>query len=57
MLGGRTEGAAAAAGAGASRGGDDFENQAGPAEDTYGGGAVGGHATAGPEISDEDIPF
>jgi single-strand DNA-binding protein len=57
MLGGRADGAAAAAGAGASRGGDDFENQAAPAEDTYGGGAVGGHAPAGPEISDEDIPF
>ncbi len=57
MLGGRAEGAAAGAGAGAPRGGtEDFDNQAGPAEDTYGGGG-GGHAPAGPEISDEDIPF
>jgi single-strand DNA-binding protein len=60
MLGGRAEGAAAAgAGGGTSRGsgggGDDFDSQAAPAEDTYGGG--GGHAPAGPEISDEDIPF
>jgi len=60
MLGGRADGAAAGAGAGGgtSRGGDDFDNQAGPAEDTYGGGGSGGgHAPAGPEISDEDIPF
>ncbi len=57
MLGGRAEGTAAGAGAGAPRGGaEDFDNQAGPAEDTYGGGG-GGHAPAGPEISDEDIPF
>jgi single-strand DNA-binding protein len=57
MLGGRAEGAAAGAGAGATRGGaDDFDHQAAPAEDTYGGGG-GGHAPAGPEISDEDIPF
>jgi single-strand DNA-binding protein len=58
MLGGRAEGAAAGAGAGAgaTRGGaDDFDHQAAPGEDTYGGG--GGHAPAGPEISDEDIPF
>ena len=50
--------AAAAAGAGgtggsASRGGDDFDQSA-PAEENYGG---GGGQTAGPEISDEDIPF
>jgi single-strand DNA-binding protein len=55
MLGGRAEGAAA--GAGGPRGGaEDFDHQAGPAEDTYGGGG-GGHAPAAPEISDEDIPF
>ncbi len=28
-----------------------------PPEETYGGGSGGGHAPAGPEISDEDIPF
>ena len=56
MLGGRAEGAAAGAGAGggASRGGEDFDQSA-PAEDSYGGGGAG--APAGPEISDEDIPF
>jgi single-strand DNA-binding protein len=56
MLGGRAESAAAAgggeAGGGASRGGD--LEQAAPAEESYGG---GGGPTAGPEISDEDIPF
>ncbi len=59
MLGGRADGAAAGAGAGggASRGGgDDFDNQSAPAEESYGG-AGGSHAPAGPEISDEDIPF
>jgi single-strand DNA-binding protein len=57
MLGGRGDGAAAGAGAGASRGGgDDFDHPAVPAEDSYGG-SGGGHAPAGPEISDEDIPF
>jgi single-strand DNA-binding protein len=58
MLGGRAEGAAAGVGGGSSRsggGGEDFDSQAAPAEDSYGGG--GGHAPAGPEISDEDIPF
>ena len=54
MLGGRAEGAAAGAGGGTSRGGDDFDSQASPPEESYGG---GGHAPAGPEISDEDIPF
>jgi single-strand DNA-binding protein len=55
MLGGRAEGAAAGAmGGGASRGGDDFDAPSAPAEESYGG---GGHAPAGPEISDEDIPF
>jgi single-strand DNA-binding protein len=55
MLGGRGDGAAMGAAAGArSSGGDDFETHAAPAEDSYG----GGHApSAGPEISDEDIPF
>jgi single-strand DNA-binding protein len=62
MLGGRADGAAAGAGAGGGTsrgGGDDFDNQAAPAEDIYGGGGTsgGGHAPAGPEISDEDIPF
>src|SRR5258708_4622260 len=57
MLGGRAEGAAAAGGggAGARSGGDDFESHAAPADDSYGGSS--GHAGAGPEISDEDIPF
>jgi single-strand DNA-binding protein len=54
MLGGRAEGAAAGVGGGASRGGDDFDSQAGPPEESHGG---GGHTPAGPEISDEDIPF
>jgi single-strand DNA-binding protein len=54
MLGGRAEGAAAGGmGGGAPRGGDEFETPAAPAEDTFG----GGHSSAGPEISDEDIPF
>ena len=53
MLGGRADAAAAGAGAGAnaSRSGDDFEPST-PAED-FGGGTH----PAGPEISDEDIPF
>jgi single-strand DNA-binding protein len=56
MLGGRSEGAAAAgASAGArSGGGADFESHTAPAEDSYGGSAPAG---GGPEISDEDIPF
>jgi single-strand DNA-binding protein len=53
MLGGRSDGAAASAGA-SRGGGDDFDHPA-PTEDTYGAG--GGHAPSGPEISDEDIPF
>jgi single-strand DNA-binding protein len=60
MLGGRAEGAAAGAGGGASRGGgggDDFEGSAAPADDNFGGSHAGGGASAGPEISDEDIPF
>ena len=60
MLGGRGDGMAAGASAGggapAARGGDDFDHSA-PAEDPYGAGGGGGHAPAGPEISDEDIPF
>ena len=60
MLGGRSDGAAAGAGAGAggaSRSGgssDDSESHgsAGGHEEPFGGGAG-----AGPEISDEDIPF
>jgi single-strand DNA-binding protein len=54
MLGGRAEGAAAAAGAMGAvvpRASDDLEQSA-PPEESYGGGAAGG-----PEISDEDIPF
>jgi single-strand DNA-binding protein len=56
MLGSRAESAAAGGGmgGGASRGGDDMESHAAPADDSYGG---GGQAPAGPEISDEDIPF
>jgi single-strand DNA-binding protein len=51
MLGGRGDGAA---GGGAQRsGGDDAEGHAAPADDSYG----GGQPAAGPEISDEDIPF
>jgi single-strand DNA-binding protein len=53
MLGGRSDGAAMGAAAGARSGGDDFEAPAAPAEDSF----AGGHAAAGPEISDEDIPF
>ncbi len=57
MLGGRAEGAAAAgaggAGGAAARSGDESD-QAAPADDAYGG---SGQAGAGPEISDEDIPF
>ena len=56
MLGGRADGAAAGGGSQARSGGDDFETHAAPADDSYGGGG-GGHAPAGPEISDEDIPF
>ncbi|OLD61474.1 MAG: single-stranded DNA-binding protein [Acidobacteria bacterium 13_1_40CM_2_60_7] len=58
MLGGRAEGAVgASAGASASTGGTDFESPAGS-----GGGGGGGEESvagsgAGPEISDEDIPF
>jgi single-strand DNA-binding protein len=52
MLGGRSEAAMGAA-AGARSGGDDFETPAAPAEDSF----AGGHAVAGPELSDEDIPF
>jgi single-strand DNA-binding protein len=54
MLGGRSDAAAAGAGAsagGASRSADDFEPHAGGGEEPMGG------AAAGPEISDEDIPF
>jgi single-strand DNA-binding protein len=52
MLGGR--GDAAAAGAGAGRGGEeDFGAPHGGGEEPMGGGSGGG----GPEISDEDIPF
>jgi single-strand DNA-binding protein len=57
MLGGRAEGAAASSGGSAgtrSSSGDDFESHAAPADDSYGGSAP---SAAGPEISDEDIPF
>jgi single-strand DNA-binding protein len=55
MLGGRADGAAmgASVGGGASRASDEFEAPAAPADDFAGGGAP----AAGPEISDEDIPF
>jgi single-strand DNA-binding protein len=59
MLGGRADGAAAGREGGSSArssGGDDFESHAAPADDSYGAGG-GGQAPAGPEISDEDIPF
>ena len=58
MLGGRAEGAAAGAGAGAaggasrSGGGDDFDAGASASHEEPAGGG-----SAGPEISDEDIPF
>src|SRR6202521_2115502 len=58
MLGGRGDGAAVGAGAGASAGGgarhaDDLVGHAAPPDDAFGGSS----APAGPEISDEDIPF
>jgi single-strand DNA-binding protein len=55
MLGGRGDGAALGAGAGASGGGrhDDFESHAAPSEDHFG----SSPAPSGPDISDEDIPF
>ena len=60
MLGGRGDGAAVGAGAGAGAGGggarhaDDFDAHGAPLDDPFGGGSA---APAGPEISDEDIPF
>jgi single-strand DNA-binding protein len=58
MLSSRGDAAAATGasgmGGGASRGGDDMESHAAPADDSYGGGAA---PASGPEISDEDIPF
>jgi len=55
MLGGRGDGGAG--GGGASMGGARAEehDQSGPSDDF--GGHGGGGGTAGPEISDEDIPF
>ncbi len=56
MLGGRGDGAAMGAAAGArsgSGGSDELEAPAAPVDDAFG----GGHPSAGPEISDEDIPF
>jgi single-strand DNA-binding protein len=62
MLGGRGDGAAVGvgAGAGAAAGGgarhaDDFDGHAVPPDDVFGGGSSA--APAGPDISDEDIPF
>jgi single-strand DNA-binding protein len=60
MLGGRGDGAAVGAGVGAAAGGgarhaDDFDPHTAPHDDPFGGG--GSAAPAGPEISDEDIPF
>jgi len=59
MLGGRGDGAALGAGAGAAAGGgarhaDDFDSHTAPPDDPFGGGSA---APAGPDISDEDIPF
>jgi single-strand DNA-binding protein len=59
MLGGRGDGAAVGAGAGAAAGAgarhaDDFDGHAAPPDDAFGGGSA---APAGPDISDEDIPF
>jgi single-strand DNA-binding protein len=59
MLGGRGDGAAVGAGAGAGAAGgarhaDDFDSHAAPPDDPFGGHSA---APAGPEISDEDIPF
>jgi single-strand DNA-binding protein len=51
MLGGRGEGMAAGAGAGAGVAHAEEHDQSGHADDTFPAGA------AGPEISDEDIPF
>jgi len=60
MLGGRGDGAAVGAAAGAAAGGgarhaDDFDSHGAPPDDPFGGGSSA--APAGPEISDEDIPF
>src|SRR5712672_3653746 len=56
MLGGRADGAAASAGAGAMGGARAEEHdQSGPSDEF--GGHGGGGGAAGPEISDEDIPF
>jgi single-strand DNA-binding protein len=54
FIGGKGDGMAAGAGAsgGASRGGGDDFDHAAPAEDPF-----GSSPAAGPEISDEDIPF
>ena len=59
MLGGRGDGAAVGAGAGVAAGGgarhaDDFDAHGAPPDDPFGGSSA---APAGPEISDEDIPF
>jgi single-strand DNA-binding protein len=58
MLGGRGDSAALGASAGAAAGGgrhaDDFDSHAAPPDDPFGGGSA---APAGPDISDEDIPF
>jgi single-strand DNA-binding protein len=53
MLGGRGDGAGAGAGGG-GRHSDDFDAHGAPPDDPFGGGSA---APAGPEISDEDIPF
>jgi single-strand DNA-binding protein len=61
MLGGRGDGAAVGAGAGAGAAGggarhaDDFDSHAVPPDDAFGGSSSA--APAGPDISDEDIPF
>ena len=53
MLGGRGDSAGGGMGGGASRGGDDFDQ----AHAGSSGGEDFGGGGAGPEISDEDIPF
>ena len=57
MLGGRGDGGAG--GGGAAMGGARAEehDQSGPVDDFGGHGGGGGGGAAGPEISDEDIPF
>jgi single-strand DNA-binding protein len=57
MLGGRGDGAGAGASRGAAPGGGHDEFEGGGGGDDFGGSAHPGGGGAGPEISDEDIPF